>query len=67
VSASNWVHLDFDEILRETDKALLVRFPDGEEEWVPISQISDEEDYRVGDQDGTISVSEWLARQKGWL
>lgn len=62
----NWVHLDFDEILKETEKAFLVRI-EGEDFWIPFSQISDYEDYCVGDQDGVMSVSEWLAREKGLL
>jgi hypothetical protein len=64
VGASNWVHLDVDEILRETDAAFLVQI--GEDEvWLPKSQIDGADGYEVGDCDLTISVTEWLARQKG--
>ncbi len=63
---SQYVHMDFDVILRETDKALLVRFSHGEETWVPLSQIADSDDYKVGDTEGTMSVTEWLAKEKGW-
>jgi hypothetical protein len=64
---SNWIHLDFETIVRETDKALLVRFEDGEESWIPLSQIADSDDYREGDGPGTISVTEWIAEQKDLL
>lgn len=62
---AGWVHLDFEEILRETDKALLVRFEDGEEHWIPLSQIADSDDYSEGDVNGTISITEWIANEKG--
>lgn len=63
---SQYVHMDFDEIVKETDKALLVRFSHGEECWVPLSQIADPNDYKAGDTEGTMSVTEWLAKQNGW-
>lgn len=65
MSASRWVHLDFEEILNGTDKAFLIRFNDDVEEWIPCSQIADVDDYTVGDTDGTVSVTEWIAREKG--
>ncbi len=61
----DWVHLDVSEVLHETDKALCVRLEDGEEIWLPKSQISDPENYAAGDQNCTISVSQWIAEQKG--
>jgi hypothetical protein len=65
MSASDWVHLAFDEVLRETERALLVRLSDGEEVWLPLNQIADPDDYQVGDRDGEISITAWLAREKG--
>ncbi len=65
--ASEWFHLDVEEILRETEKAFLVLLDDGEEVWLPISQISEPEDYEVGDKDCTISITGWLAREKGLM
>ena len=67
MSSSNWVHLDVDEIVAETEKAFRVRLEDGEEVWLPFSQIADAENYSEGDTDCTISVSEWLAKEKGLL
>lgn len=64
MSASNYVHLDVDEIKAVTEKAFLVTI-DGEEVWLPLSHIADHEDYSPGDCDLTLSVTEWIARQKG--
>lgn len=62
---SNWVHIEVAEIKRETDKAFLCVLEDGEEVWLPFSCIADAEDYSAGDQDCTMSITEWLASQKG--
>jgi hypothetical protein len=59
-----WVHLDVDRIKHETDKAFLVVIDD-EEHWLPKSQISDPDDYEAGDEDCTISVTEFIANEKG--
>jgi hypothetical protein len=60
----SWIHLDVDKIVRATDKALLLRI-DGEEYWIPLSQIAGPDDYDEGDEDCTVSVTEWIAREKG--
>lgn len=66
MSASDWVHLDFNKIVAETDKALLVDLVDADADiWIPLSQISDSDDYREGDKNGTISVSRWFAEKEG--
>ena len=61
---SRWIHIDFDDITKETDNAFLVVLEDGEQVWLPKSQISDADDYEVGDS-GTMSITEWIAEQKG--
>ncbi len=61
---SNYVHLDVDKILRATDKALLLKIDD-EEIWVPRSMVADGDDYEAGDEDVTISVTEWFANKGG--
>lgn len=61
----NYVHLDVAEILKETDKAFLLLLDDGEEIWCPFSQIADIDQYAVGDKNCTVSISKWLADQKG--
>ncbi len=53
-----------------TDKALLVVTEDMAETWIPKSQISPYGDLGPDakrDDSGTMTVSEWIARQKGWI
>lgn len=63
-SQSRWVHLDVELIVAESEKAFLLRI-DNQDHWVPKSQISDPDDYAEGDTNCTISVTEWIAEQKG--
>lgn len=65
MSASNWVHLDVERIERETDAAFLLLLEGGELVWVPKSQVSEPGDYSAGDENLTVSVTEWIAQQKG--
>jgi hypothetical protein len=64
VGFGRWVHLDVEEIRRETDRAFLLVL-DGEEVWVPKSQVSDPEDYAEGDRDVSLSVTDFIAHEKG--
>jgi hypothetical protein len=64
MGASRWVHLDVDRIAKETEAAFLLVI-DGAEHWIPKSQVSDPENYEQGDEDLTISVTHWIADQKG--
>ena len=65
MSASNYVHLDVEKILGETDLALHVEIEDYGDAWIPKSQIADVDDYKVGDEDCTISVTRWFADKEG--
>jgi hypothetical protein len=49
-----------------TDKALLIEY-EGEEEWIPKSQIVEDESvvHEKGDK-GTLAITQWIASQKGW-
>lgn len=52
--------------LRETDDAVLVHDHATDEDiWFPLSQV--EEMHRDKRGDGTIVVTDWIARQKGLL
>jgi len=52
--------------LRATDKALLCLI-DGEEVWVPQSQIDDDSEvWRAGDE-GHLVVSSWWAQERGLI
>jgi hypothetical protein len=57
MSKNELVPIDFDEIVRETDKAKLFKTAVGEV-WIPKSQIEDE-------GDDVIMIPEWLAIEKG--
>lgn len=63
--SGDYVHLDVAKILKRTEAALLVRLEDGSEHWLPLSQVSDESDYDEGDLDCTVSITRWLAEQRG--
>lgn len=64
MGASRHVHLDVEEIVAETDLALLCRI-DGEDYWIPKSQVADADDYSQGDSDLTLSVTQWFADKEG--
>jgi hypothetical protein len=65
MGASRYIHLDVERIVRETDKAFLLLLEDGEEVWIPKNQVADADDYAEGDENCSISVTEWIANQKG--
>ena len=55
------------ECIAETEKAILVEINEwGEEDWVPKSQIHDDSEVYEKDTSGTLIVSGWFAREKGW-
>lgn len=66
MSASNWVLLVVEEVVKVTDDAFLLLI-DGEEYWLPRSQIADPDDYEEGELDCEMSVTKWIARQKGLI
>lgn len=66
MSFSQWVHLDVDRIVKITELAMLLRLRDRDSDvWVPISQISEPDDYDENDTDATVSVTEWFATKEG--
>jgi hypothetical protein len=62
---SGWTHFEDCEIVRSTEKAILVRFEGGEEKWVPRSQIADSESLQDGDVGQTVSITDWFAEKEG--
>ena len=64
MSSSRYVHLDVDLILKRTDKALLLRVGDAEH-WIPLSQIADADDFEEGDENCTVSITDWIANERG--
>lgn len=56
-------------VTAETEKAIRVRsrYLDDGEAWVPQSQVSDESEVWAKGDTGTLVVTTWFARQRGWL
>ena len=53
--------------IRETDKAILVEFANGDETWIPKSQIHDDSevyDSRIHSS-GKLVVKTWFAEKNG--
>lgn len=51
---------------RETDAALLCEI-EGEDIWIPKSQIHDDSEVYEEGHSGTLIVSEWIAKQKNLI
>jgi hypothetical protein len=47
-----------------TGKAILVVI-EGEEYWIPQSQVDDDSEVWEKDDEGTLVISDWIAEQKG--
>jgi hypothetical protein len=55
-------------VRRKTDKAIEIIAINNKLYWIPLSQISPlDRDIKAGDRDGSVSVTEWFAIEKGWL
>ena len=69
MGASKYVTIKVTKITAETPKAFLVELEDpgeGDEEiWLPKTQIANAEDYEEGDIDLDLSITQWIADQKG--
>lgn len=50
--------------IAETASALLV-VVDGQQHWIPQSQVDDESEVYADKHEGELVVSEWIAVQKG--
>lgn len=53
-------------VLVDTGKALLVKSPD-DEFWVPTSQICENSEVYEKGTTGSLIVTGWFAKQRGWL
>lgn len=53
-------------IMRDSGKAVLVDSPEQGEIWIPKSQLHDDSIQEEG-QEGSLIVTGWLAKQRGWL
>lgn len=50
--------------LKETGAALLCKI-DGDDYWMPKSQIDSESDVNAEGDEGTLVVTQWIAMEKG--
>ncbi len=66
---SDWYCLDYRVIRRMTEKAIEVITADNKIYWIPLSQVSplDKDDLTAGARNGSLSVTERYAREKGWV
>lgn len=63
---NSFVYVNVAEIKAETEKAFLMKLKHHNKPiWLPKSQVSDAEDYNVGDTDLGISITAWIAEQHG--
>lgn len=58
-----YVEIEIDECLKTTDKAALLLI-DGDECWVPFSQIEDNGDDLCEGYSGTLYLTRWICEQK---
>jgi hypothetical protein len=65
MSFEGYVHLEDVDVLKETDSAFLLLIEGGEKVWMPKSQVADPDGYAEGDEGVSISITEWIADQKG--
>ncbi len=50
--------------LRATERAVLCEI-DGDEHWIPKSQIDDDSEVYDAGHEGDLVITEWIATQKG--
>lgn len=54
------------ECIHETDDAILVVI-EGDEYWIPQSQIDDDSEVWKNGDEGTLVITEWIAEKKGLI
>jgi hypothetical protein len=63
--SDRWVYIDVERVAKETLNAFLFVI-DGEDVWIPKSQMADPDDYSEGDADLTaVAITDWIARERG--
>lgn len=56
------------QVLKETDKAIQVKFSDRVKlEWIPKSQIDEDSEVWVDGDAGKLVLSEWICKEKGLI
>jgi hypothetical protein len=64
MGAGRYVYLEDVAVKRLTDKAALVVW-EGEEYWLPLSQLEDPDKLQIGEDGYTLGLTEWICEQKG--
>jgi hypothetical protein len=64
MSSSNYIEIEVEEIKAATDKALLCVI-DGEETWLPRSQVDGGENFENGEKNVSMYITQFIAREKG--
>jgi len=55
-------------VIKASERAILCRCDDWyADEWIPLSQISDDSDVFEEGDEGLLIVTEWIATQKGLI
>jgi PhoPQ-activated pathogenicity-related protein len=54
-------------VKRKTDAAIFVETEDGDEYWIPKSQLVDFDDDQPLKEIESINMSMWIAKQKGFI
>jgi hypothetical protein len=53
-------------VIAETANAILVDV-DGEQVWLPLSQVHDDSEVYAKGHTGKLVITEWIAKQKGLI
>lgn len=64
VEVSRYIEVEVDECLRTTDRAALLVI-EGDEHWIPFSQIEDNGERLTEGYSGRLYLTEWICDQKG--
>ena len=66
MGASSFVHLEDCTVRAVTDRAVLIEYENAQY-WLPVSQLADREAHNLhrGDHGVPVSITEWIAEQKG--
>lgn len=59
MSKSGYVDVEVELIKHETDDAFLLVIDD-DEYWIPKSQVRDADNYSKGEEEVTMSLTEWI-------
>jgi hypothetical protein len=64
-------YFEVSDVIKDSGQALLVEIDDPEvpedEAWIPHSQITGDSEVTEEGDSGTMAITTWLAREKGWI